>query len=126
MNMPDHFHTAEDHLCYRPVGHVSLLQAIDLIGAAIAFCREQQVPRLLVDTTKLTGFGTPTIFDRFELAERWARAADGSVKVVVVARPEIMDPNRFGVTVARNRGFWAQVFTSESEAQNWLLDPDGA
>ena len=126
MNMPEHFHTAEDYLCYRPVAHVSLSQAIELISAAIAFCREQQVRRLLVDTTQLAGFGTPTIVDRFEFIERWATAADGSVKVVVVARSEIMHPDRFGVTVARNRGFWANVFTSESEALEWLLDPDGA
>jgi hypothetical protein len=126
MNMPEHFHATEDYLSYRPVANVSLSQAIDLISAAIAFCREQKVPRLLVDTTKLTGVGTPTVVDRFEYVERWARDARGSVKVVVVARPEIIDPERFGVVVARNRGFWAHVFTAESEALDWLLDPDGA
>ena len=33
----------------------------------------------------------------------------------------MLDPDRFGITVARNRGLFANVFTSETEALAWLL-----
>ena len=42
----------------------------------------------------------------------------------MVALPEMIDPGRFGITVARNRGFFADVFDSEEEAVEWLLDPE--
>ena len=39
-----------------------------------------------------------------------------AVKVAMVVRPELIDPERFGVTVARNRGLFSNAFSSESEA----------
>ena len=35
----------------------------------------------------------------------------------------LLDPARFGMTVARNRGLFMSSFTSEPEALRWLLDP---
>jgi hypothetical protein len=32
----------------------------------------------------------------------------------------MIDPYRFGVVVARNRGLYAEVFTSEPEAVVWV------
>ena len=49
-------------------------------------------------------------------------AGGAAVKVAVVGRLEVIDPARFGVTVARNRGFFSKAFSSESEAWTWLLD----
>jgi hypothetical protein len=40
----------------------------------------------------------------------------------MVVRPELMDPERFEVTVARNRGLVGNVFHSEKEALAWLLE----
>jgi len=39
----------------------------------------------------------------------------------MVARPEFIDPQRFGVIAAANAGLRADVFSSESEAVSWLL-----
>ncbi|MDX1440414.1 MAG: hypothetical protein R3284_10985, partial [Rubricoccaceae bacterium] len=50
----------------------------------------------------------------------WAEAAHGAVRVALLARPEMLDPERFGVTVAANLGFTADAFTSEEEALAWL------
>ena len=44
-------------------------------------------------------------------------------EVALVARSELIDPQKFGATVARNRGFHADVFVSEDLAVTWLLDP---
>jgi hypothetical protein len=51
---------------------------------------------------------------------RWAAAAQGLVKVAVVTKPEMIDAQKFGVTVAANHGLALDVFTSEEEALAWL------
>lgn len=114
---------AEGYACYRPVGQVSFEEAVALISQAIAFACDHQVQKLFVDTTKLTGFKAPGLWDRFALAEQCARAAKSFVAVALLARPEVIDPQRFGVTVARNRGLFANVFSSEAEALSWLQNP---
>jgi hypothetical protein len=43
------------------------------------------------------------------------------VKCALVVRPELMDPEKFEVTVATNRGMIGNVFDSEKEAVAWLL-----
>ena len=124
MDVPEHFHVSGEHVCYRPVATVTFSQVIELCSSAVAFCRMRNLRCLLVDTTRLTGFGSPDTLDRFEFAHRCAQAADGAVKVAFLARPEMIDPDRFGLAVARNRGFWTGIFASESEALQWLIDPN--
>ena len=75
---------------------------------------------MLVVTTGLIGFPPPTLMERFDFAVQWAGAAEAGICVAVVARPEMIDPHKFGVTVARNRGLIADVFTSEADALAWL------
>ena len=126
MDMPEHFQIAETHAVYRPEGHVSFPEGIDLLSRAVVFSRETGIQRLLIDLRNLTGLGSPGTVERFTLGEQMARAAMAAVKVVVVARPEILDPDRFGVVVARNRGLFSNAFDSEEEALKWLLDPNAA
>jgi hypothetical protein len=38
----------------------------------------------------------------------------------MVARAEMIDPEKFGVTVAANRGLVSNIFTTELEARAWL------
>jgi hypothetical protein len=120
--LPDRFEMGEGHAIHRPEGNVSFEEALELVSQAIVYCREKGIRRLLVDTTKLTGFGAPGTADRFLPGERLARDARAAVKVAMVARPEVLDPSRFGVTVARNRGLFTKAFSSEAEARRWLLD----
>jgi hypothetical protein len=40
--------------------------------------------------------------------------------MVVVARPEFIDPERFGVVAAANFGLTVQVFEREEDAFAWL------
>ena len=41
-----------------------------------------------------------------------------------VACPEHIDPQKFGVLVARNRGEQAEAFTTEEQAVAWLKGGD--
>ncbi len=105
---------------YRPVGSVSFNEAVALVRAAIAAARSNQARHLLVDTTALTGFSVPTTFQRFLAVVEWAEEASGSLRLAMVARAEMIDPQKFGVTVAANRSLVSNIFPSEAEARAWL------
>jgi hypothetical protein len=105
---------------YRPAGSISFDEAVAWVCAAIEAACQHQVRDLLVDTTALTGFPSPTTFERFLAAVNWAESAGGRLRLSMVARPEMIDPEKFGVTVARNRGLESNIFTTESEAIAWL------
>jgi hypothetical protein len=105
---------------YRPAGSVAFDQAVALVRAAIAAARRNLVRDLLVDTTALVGFSSPDTFQRFLAAVAWAEEANGGVCLAMVAREEMIDPRRIGVTVAANRGLVSNIFTTEPEARAWL------
>ena len=113
----------EGYCCYRLSGHGPLAQAASKVIEVIAFSREQGVRKLLIDTTNWTGHKSPDTWERFTWAEAFAEAARSTVKLVFLVRPEMMDPDKFEVTVARNRGLIGNVFDSEKDAVAWLLDP---
>ena len=124
LDAPEHFELGIDYACYRPTGNVNFERMIDLCSAAISFAQTRNISRLLVDTRGLTGFGVPSMLDRFEFAQRVSTAPKGSMKVVFLVAPEMIDPNYFGLDVAHNRGFDTAIFASEPEAVTWLLDPN--
>ncbi len=92
----------------------------EMVAAAIECAREEGVPELVANVSGLTGFPSPSLSERFHLVTKWAAAAAGSVRLAVVARAEMVDPHKFGVTVAANRHLTAEIFATESEAEGWL------
>lgn len=124
MRAPEYFEVVESHCCYRPTGHGPLLEAAGKIIEAIHFSRKQGLRNLLIDTTNWTGHASPDTVERFTVAEAFSEAARSSVKLAMVVRPELMDPDKFEVTVATNRGMKGNVFDSEKDALAWLLDPN--
>lgn len=120
MDALDGFVLEGGHAVYRPVGSVSFEELVALVRAAIAAARSNQARDLLVDTTALTGFASPDTFQRFLAVVEWAEEARGSVRLAMVARPDMIDPNKFGVTVAANRGLVSNIFTTGGEAGAWL------
>jgi hypothetical protein len=81
------------------------------------------VRRLLIDTTEWTGHFSPDTLERFHYARVFAEAAGSAVKLAMVVRPALMDPEKFEVTVMINHGLAGNVFDSEKDALAWLLDP---
>ena len=123
MKTPDHFEIMKDYSCYRLSGNGPLLEAAGKVIEAIIFAREQGIRRLLIDTTKWTGHDKPDTLERFHFAQVFTEAARSAVKLAMAVRPELMDPRKFEVTVATNRGMNGNVFDSEKDALAWLLDP---
>ncbi len=107
----------------RPAGRVTLAQATTLVAEAILLARSQNVPKLLFNALGLTGFPSPTLAERYFFARRWAAIAQGRVQLALVVESRMIDPERFGVTVARNAGMDAEVFDNEPAALAWLLLP---
>ena len=114
------FKIVEDHAVFRPSGRVSLKEAVALITAAIRLTQQSKLEKLLVVTLGWIDLPSPSVAERYAFAKEWAEAAQSRTQIAVVARPELIDHEKFGVTVARNRGLIADVFTSEEEALTWL------
>jgi hypothetical protein len=120
MKMTDHLEVREGMCQFRPRGESSLVEAVDLITEAIAYCRDRRIGRLLIVGNDLLGVSIPTLVDRFLMVEEWAQAARGMIVAAIVARPEYIHPEKFGVKVAADFGLTVDVFTSEVDALKWL------
>ena len=93
--------------------------AIDTATAVIRLMVAEGQPHLLVDA-RLASFEAPSLGDRMQLVRQWAEAAAGRLRIAVVAPPEFIDPERFGVVAAGKFGLAGQVFEDEAEAIAWL------
>ncbi len=123
MDMPADLQIADGYAVFRPIRELTVASAMVVVSEVIQYCCEHGIKRLLIDGTQVTGLQPPTTTQRYEVNTTWARVSAGAVKLAFVLRPELIDPQKFGMTVARNRGMQADVFVSESEALAWLLDP---
>jgi hypothetical protein len=123
MKTPENFEVMEGYCCYRLSGHGPLEEAASKVIEVITFSKEQKMRNLLIDTTGWTGHKSPDTVERYYVAKAFAEAALCKVKLAMVVRPEMMDPDKFEVTVAKNRGLVGNVFDSEKDALAWLLDP---
>ena len=74
--------------------------------------------RVLIDAQGIVG--SVSTMAHFELGAYAASRV--RVRAALVGRPDVID--RFGETVAINRGASARVFTDEVEARDWLLGSD--
>ena len=99
---PEHFEVMQDYCCYRLSGHGPLAEAAGKVVEAINYARELGMRKLLIDTTQWTGHDKPGVLERFQWAEAFSAAASSALAVAMVVRPEMMDPEKFEVTVARN------------------------
>jgi len=123
MEAPKDFEVMEGYCCYRLSGHGPLAEAAGKVIEAITFARAQGMHKLLIDTTNWTGHQSPDTLERYTWGQAFAEAAASAVKLAMVVRPEMVDPDNFEVTVARNRGLLGNVFDSEKDALTWLLGP---
>jgi hypothetical protein len=120
VNAPKEFERVGRRGFYRPVAVVTFEQALTLCVNAMKYAREQELADLLLNSCGLTGFASPSIFERYELASQWAQAVGGTVRVALVCRPEVMDPQKIAVLMAQNRGVSGDVFLTEAAALEWL------
>ena len=121
MDLPKQLTLQAGYAHFAPQGKMSLREAIGLVTQAIVYCREHEVQRLLADVSGLTGFRPPFLYERYWAAHEWAHAAGGRLVIAMVAEEHMLDPQRFGVLVARNAGLRSFASSQAEEAREWLL-----
>ncbi len=104
---------------YRPVLSANFHDALQLCIQAVSWAREQGCADMLVNVYGILGLENITTFMRYEIAVAWAQAA-GSLRVALVVPDELMDPQKFAMLMAHNRGVNGDVFITEAEALRWL------
>jgi len=85
-------------------------------------CIDRKSRKVFVDFTALGG--SWSLVDRYELGTAGARFAPHVSRVAVLAKPEMIDPEKFGVRVAQNRGLRIELFDDREKAVRWLLEPE--
>jgi len=124
-NVAELIQVADNCAYCRPVGRTTLKEVVDLAERAIVFAREKKIPKLFFNASRLAGFPSPSLPERYFFARQFAAAAEGKVQMALVVRREMIDPEKFGIMVARNSGMNADVFDNEPAALTWLLpNPD--
>ena len=99
---------------------------VDVLDAAV----QNRVGLILLDGRKLAG--EPSTIDRFYYAKFAAlsvaltkqRHAAFRPKFAYVLKAPVLDPGRFGQTVAVNRGMNAKAFETIEAARSWLGIPN--
>jgi hypothetical protein len=125
MRQLPHFEKKMGYAVFCPMGQIAFDEMADLMSRAVLLCRQQKIGKLLIDSTKLSGFRLPEISERYNLAERLASDSASLVKIAHVAGREWVRSGRFAVQVARNRGLDTANFHTEPAALKWLLKPAG-
>ncbi len=105
-----------DGICrFRPRENCSLVEAVDLIGEAIDYCRDRRIAKLLVNATGLVGLSVPSLVDRFLLIEDFAQRAKKQVVLALVIHVDYIHPRKFGVKAAADFGMLLDVFVFRGE-----------
>lgn len=101
-------------------GATTFQEAVNLGTAVMNLARERGVRRLLMDLVHLQPDHIPSLAERYFMARDWAAAGAGAIKLAMVVRRELIDPQKFSVLAARNAGLVGDVFTEEQPAREWL------
>lgn len=121
MNTDAQLERRDGYAVFRATGETTLGGAVALVTSAINAAREQGIKKLLVDITGLIGFEPPSAGERYLFVAEWARAARGVVRMALIAERRMIDPGKYGVSVAHSLGFAADAFITEHAALEWLL-----
>src|ERR1043165_6845154 len=125
MERPLDFIRTPDYELFRPRGTGTFAQWTERLLAALAWAVQAGVPRLLADVRRIHLQGEGSTFERLQLGERGAALGSSSgITVAMLAHESFLDPERFGETVAVNRGLRTRVFTDEVAALHWLVGPN--
>ena len=121
MSAPNAIKIVDQCAFCRPEGDSTLEAAVTAVEQAISYARENKVPKLLFNGLQLTGVRSPSLPERYFISRRFATVAQGQVQMALVVHRHLIDPEKFGIQVARNAGMNADVFDNELEALEWLL-----
>ena len=108
------------------VGEFSLQEAERTFLEMLEAVARYKVEKVLFDGRRLTG--APDTMERFYYGEFAAdsvfkfrdRGISTATKFAYVLKEPVLDPRRFGETVAVNRGMYVKTFDNLEDAVGWL------
>jgi hypothetical protein len=114
---------AADHTWVDVVGEFDLVESKQMLAAVIDAAVAHNQNKVLLDCREVKG--TPSTFERLELADSVARLyhqerCGAILRFAIVGVEPMVDPDRFGQTVAQNRGLPIRITTDMQEALAWL------
>ncbi|MDX1564159.1 MAG: hypothetical protein R3236_02080 [Phycisphaeraceae bacterium] len=113
--------TVGDRLEVAITGEGAIEPLLEQVDSILLRCETEGLKRVLIDFREAQfPYGT---IERYQVGSQGGRFAAASVRVATVHRPDQVDPDRFGLTVARNRGAAVQMFTDPDRAAAWLDAP---
>ncbi len=114
-----------DQRCvYRPTGVATAGQLAYMIADVLSHALREGLRDVLVDIRSISGFESPGPAFRRWAVGMWAREVAGVVRVAVVARRELICPEKTGLLAAADEGLNASIFEQELEAIAWLDTAD--
>jgi hypothetical protein len=121
----------ETYLYALVTGAFALDEAQTVSVRFLRACDELRLSKVLVDVRQMQG--QPSVIERYRYSEFIAReviamsvrGGGAPVMLAYVGIEPFLDPNRFGVMVARNRGVLAMATENLDEALNWLGEAFG-
>jgi hypothetical protein len=108
-------------------GEFSLAEAQRTFREILEAVARHHTEKILLDGRELKG--EPTTIQRFlygafaaHAVVRYSSAhrASRPLQFAYVLQEPVLDPQRFGETVAVNRGMWVKVFANPEDALGWL------
>jgi len=123
MNVRYSVRAERDHTRVDVAGAFDATDAREVLQTALAHALQNGHSKLLVDARQVTG--NPRTMERFDLGENLARdyheaRGDRLVRIALIGNEPLVDPQKFGVLVAANRGVPVMVTTDIDEAVRWL------
>ena len=107
------------YVLLRCSGKYDLASILDVYAQAFVIAERENLPAAIVDGRALES-DPPATMDRLEMGLFVANHRPPGVRLAVVGETGMVDPGRFGETVARNRGADARVFTDFELAELWV------
>jgi hypothetical protein len=126
MSLTVNFESRQHYLRATVSGVYSLRQAQDVFDEAVRAAVAAGHTRILLDASGVTGAPTQDeryILGLFVAAEQRILASKNppiEVQLAIYGRQPLIDPNRFGETVAINRGAKVKVSEQLEDALAWL------
>lgn len=108
------------YLAVRFIGEAEPGEGARQFESIAEHCKLTNNDRLLIEATEFKVI-KPYIAEKFFVGERLGIFARYGIKVVFVCRPEQIEPLKFAVLVAQNRGAKVEAFTDSQAAEEWLL-----
>jgi hypothetical protein len=119
MSIQLHMEQMPDYLAARFSGSGAAEEVWRQFELIAEHCKRSNGDKLLIDITGAEG--KISIIEKYLAADEARIFAQYGIKVVFIEAPERMDPRRFFLLAARNRGVNVEAFTDFQSAEEWLL-----